>query len=134
MSKSRRFAILNDFANYHVRHLNGSQVRVWYFLWSWEKGAKGNKPGTITVSEAQISEACGIASGTASRAVQQLCKMGYLRRIAGGVHRQVSTYRIGCPTPEEVAFSRKRQRVPMGENSSVPGARQRLDRCAPASP
>ena len=130
---SRRFEVLNDFVNHHVRHLPSSVVRVWYFLWSWEQGAAGEKPGKIRVSEAQVAAACGIAIGTAQRAVQQLIKMGYLSRIAGGVHRTVSVYEIGCPLPEEIEFPPARQRAPMEEKVNGPPARPRRDRCAPAS-
>ena len=132
---SRRFEVLNDFSNHHMRYLQASLVRTWYFLWSWEKGASGQKPGMITVSQAQIASACGLSIGTAQRAVQQLIQMGYLCRISGGVHRQVSVYYIGCPLLEEVGLPRAQERAggstEDGGSGEFPGARQTTDRCAP---
>jgi len=85
-----------------MRNLTESSVRVWFFLWTWERGGRGNTPGKVRMSYGQIASATGLSKRSVPRAVQQLIDRRYLRRVGGGIHRQESVYEIGCPSlPED---------------------------------
>ena len=91
-----RFAVLNAFADFTLRTLDGTGVAVWLLLWRDTKA-----DGLAKTSQADLARRAGISDRTARRAIDRLHRAGLLSVVhRGGLRRGVSTYRVHPLTRE----------------------------------
>ena len=90
---SRRFALLNTFADQAARGLRPAEQACWLQLFR-----HADKAGRVRLSLGRLADGCGVSVSTAQRAVKALIRAELLavdRR--GGLGRGASTYRLKRP-------------------------------------
>ena len=84
-----RFAVLNNFVDFTMRELTGSDVRVWLILY------RDTKNGTAATARSDIAKRAGLSVKSVSKSIKSLAGCGLLKIVhQGGLNRGMSRYRV----------------------------------------
>ena len=112
-----RFAVLNAFVDFTLRHLSRAEAGVWLVLW------RDTRNGTARTAQADIARRIGADARTVRRALVRLEAMGLVRIVwQGGFRKGASTYAVAPVSNDICGHGRptgKGQFAPATEDTGV---------------
>ncbi len=79
-TRSERFAMLNDFTDFGLSKLTGTELKVWLILFRDTKAATG----TARTGQADIARRAGVTTRAVRKAISELVAKGFVRVVRRG--------------------------------------------------
>ncbi len=79
-TRSERFAMLNDFTDFALSKLTGTQLKVWLILFRDTKAATG----TARTGQTDIGRRAGVTPRAVRKAISELVAKGFVRVVRRG--------------------------------------------------